>query len=1364
VSESSSTVALPARPNLDWYRKSARKKLTTLRAKDAKAILADAQLAIARESGFSSWRTLKQGIEGLTGQRLRDTAMLFERFAEQECHGSSPLYEFLAMRVAKDAELLAIASLGKTPIPNLFFAAVHLLLLNDRDDRLAAHYPSITANAAAPGSATFTAFRAFCLSRRDAVLSVMRKNLVQTNEVARCGYLRPALATAARELGGGPVALIEVGASAGLNLCFDRYAYDYGNGRIAGDARSAVRVRSECRGANVPELVNVSLDLRQRVGIDLNPIAPDDSAAVAWLRALIWPEHHDRRTALDAALAIRRAVDVTMIAGDASVELSRALASIPRDVRPIVFQTHALNQFQREAAAALTEAIATFGRTSPVAFVSRHGDLTLDVHTPAGHTSRMLAKTDGHGRWFEWTDTGGAVAALDPELAKQFSEAFSRDRGDVIAIRALLDVHPELVHCQPWLPNWQNSAIEAAAHQCVWHRPKMQEIAQLLVERGAVADLPTIARAGLLDELKRRLDADPSLVNKPDEKGRTPIYRAACTYGFFQPTIPVVQELIHRGATVDIFTAASWLMIERLGPMLAAELHLARATDPEGLTALHWVTRTDAEDKRQIEAAKMLLDAGADVEAPARQGESMRPLHCAAEWASSDALIELLIDRGADVNARTDKGWTPLDFAEDRNRAGARDVLRARGGRSRQQIDAAPVDATADGFLKLVNTGDLTAVAAAIDADPAAVHYVGAHPQWGGRPQALHVAIERGDKPMFDLLLSRGAKPEGENALYDHWSPLMLAIHWKRDAMRDELLKRSGHLSLISTLMMADDEAALRILRSGGIMLQRTMPNDATMLHFARTPVAAARLLELGVPLDAKDKYGKTPLDLAAERGDRALVDFLIARGATALPVTFARLGDLPRLKKAVGTHGEVDGKILLAAIASGDAKVVKWVLSRDVDVNEPSSDGGSTPLHQAAFAGNMGIVKLLVKAGANVHAEDDQYNSTPSGWAQYAATHLNRAECVEITGYLDDLMSKKWSVKSLPPHRQTHKVVGWKPIMDAAYNGDAALIRKLVKAGADPNVTATTPFAHRPLHRAIEEKKTFSRGKKHEAAVKALLASGADPRLRGGSSRLTALGLAAVGSTRFVPLLIDAFKPLDIFHACVMLDMKRVKALLDKDKTTATSRDEGGYTPLHMVAASKLFESSPQKLADQLAIAQLLIDRGADVNATYTYQGGGEWPIPVLYFACGAHNNPALTELLLKAGARMYDNESVYHASDEGHDACLAVLERYAEKKLLAVEASRCLATQMHWGKSRGAVWLMAHGADPNATYPQTGDTPLHSAVIHNAGDAVFDLLFKYGADARKKNKERKTPLELARSAMKPKERVVKLLEKRLR
>src|SRR5687767_7873946 len=153
----------------------------------------------------------------------------FRRFATVECRGSSPLYERLALAIAEDPELLALAAHAPPgqPAPNLLLAAAHWLLHGERGAAAARFYGSLTETPAPPAGAA-PAFRAFCLERADVIRDLLATRRVQTNEVGRCAYLYPAFGVIARLAGGRPLGVIEVGASAGLNLLWDRYGYRYG--------------------------------------------------------------------------------------------------------------------------------------------------------------------------------------------------------------------------------------------------------------------------------------------------------------------------------------------------------------------------------------------------------------------------------------------------------------------------------------------------------------------------------------------------------------------------------------------------------------------------------------------------------------------------------------------------------------------------------------------------------------------------------------------------------------------------------------------------------------------------------------------------------------------------------------------------------------------------------------------------------------------------------------------------------------------------------------------------------------------------------------------------------------------------------
>ena len=333
--------------------------------------------------------------------------------------------------------------------------------------------------------------------------------------------------------------------------------------------------------------------------------------------------------------------------------------------------------------------------------------------------------------------------------------------------------------------------------------------------------------------------------------------------------------------------------------------------------------------------------------------------------------------------------------------------------------------------------------------------------------------------------------------------------------------------------------------------------------------------------------------------------------------------------------------------------------------------------------------------------------------------------------------------VAALPARRKSHKIVNWNPLMDAAYSGDVARARNLLDAGADPDCISTTPHRYRPLHRAIESKKTAPRGPQHERVVELLLERGADPKLRATFGQLTALQLAATGETRFIPILLPHFQPLDIFHAAALGDDQRVAALLKRDASLATARDVNDWTALHYCCASATFKSSAAATDALVRIAKSLLMRGADPMAAYNFND--TWPMRPLYHCCGLHDNPAVAELLFRAGATPYDDETVYHAADEGHAGALALIEKYSDPKLLAAEAGKNLAAMFHWGHTRGAAWLLAHGADPNAKFERFGETALHGAVRHRCNDKIVRLLLDHGADPNVKNRDGKSACLLA-------------------
>jgi len=238
----------------------------------------------------------------------------YVEFAAREAHGVSPVYERLSLAVSRDDEVLAL--LGTLPPPkrqpNLLFGVVRLL--GGPVEEPAAFHDYVTAN-------------------WPVIEAELRTRATQTNEAGRCALLLPVLAVLPQ-----PLALLEVGASAGLCLYPDRYAYRYGD-HVVGSGEPVF----ECAATGVAPPVGVP-DVVWRAGLDLNPLDVTDSADVAWLEALIWPEHAHRRARLRRAVAVAAAEPPLLVRGDLVDDLPALAAQAPADATLVVFHTSVLYQ------------------------------------------------------------------------------------------------------------------------------------------------------------------------------------------------------------------------------------------------------------------------------------------------------------------------------------------------------------------------------------------------------------------------------------------------------------------------------------------------------------------------------------------------------------------------------------------------------------------------------------------------------------------------------------------------------------------------------------------------------------------------------------------------------------------------------------------------------------------------------------------------------------------------------------------------------------------------------------------------------------------------------------------------------------
>ena len=314
------------------------------------------------------------------------TAAHYREFA-RHCRGESPLYHELSLAVAEDAEVLDLL-LEVEPRrrqPTLLLAAVRLLA------GVVEGYP---------------AFREAVLGRRDELLEILRTRRTQTNEVGRCAPLVPLLARLPQ-----PLALIEIGASAGLCLLLDRYRFEYG-GYAVGEPGAEPLIRCEPRGrvpipAGLPEIA-------WRRGIDVEPVDVRDEDSVRWLECCVWPEQRERLERLRQAIAVARRDPPQIVTGDAVDLLPEITAEVPVDATLVVVNSAMMMYLSRERRRRLADVIHDTGATwiasespalLPEALTALTSPIADDTRTfLVAQDLRPVALAHHHGAWVEWIE------------------------------------------------------------------------------------------------------------------------------------------------------------------------------------------------------------------------------------------------------------------------------------------------------------------------------------------------------------------------------------------------------------------------------------------------------------------------------------------------------------------------------------------------------------------------------------------------------------------------------------------------------------------------------------------------------------------------------------------------------------------------------------------------------------------------------------------------------------------------------------------------------------------------------------------------------------------------------------------------
>ncbi|MFX4272497.1 DUF2332 domain-containing protein [Propionibacteriaceae bacterium Y1685] len=308
-------------------------------------------------------------------------AARYRNFAEHEVADHSPTFCAWALHVADSPELLDRLStlpVGKQQ-PNLVFAAARMHGATPGDG------PSLE-------SALTTGWAQ--------VRATILERSTQTNEAARCAVLLLGLAQLS-----GPIALLEVGASAGLCLIPDRYSYVFNDSTrldpAAGPSELTIPITAHelMPPTRMPDIV-------WRAGVDLNPLDPTDADDRSWLQTLVWPEHEDRRERLQKAAGIAAREQLRIERADLLDGLATLAPQVPTQARLVVAHSATWAYLDAEQRQQAGDAIAALG-AHHLSFEWRGVDPQVPtLETPTDPDTLFVAAldgtpyalADGHGR------------------------------------------------------------------------------------------------------------------------------------------------------------------------------------------------------------------------------------------------------------------------------------------------------------------------------------------------------------------------------------------------------------------------------------------------------------------------------------------------------------------------------------------------------------------------------------------------------------------------------------------------------------------------------------------------------------------------------------------------------------------------------------------------------------------------------------------------------------------------------------------------------------------------------------------------------------------------------------------------------